>query len=35
MTDEKGISNTMFDYQTSSNGFERARKWRSEIGGRH
>ncbi|KAI8057102.1 RmlC-like cupin domain-containing protein [Syncephalis plumigaleata] len=35
MTDEEGITNTMLDYQTNSNGFERARKWRSEISGRH
>ncbi|KAI8051932.1 hypothetical protein BDF22DRAFT_776770 [Syncephalis plumigaleata] len=35
MTNEEGITNTMLDYQANSNGFERARKWRSGISGRH
>ncbi|RKP25223.1 RmlC-like cupin domain-containing protein [Syncephalis pseudoplumigaleata] len=35
MSDEEGIATTMLDYQTNSNGFERARKWRSGIADRH
>jgi redox-sensitive bicupin YhaK (pirin superfamily) len=34
MNDENGIMEAMIDYQTYSNGFERARNWASEIGKR-
>lgn len=34
MTSRDEIMNTMVDYQTGSNGFERAHEWHSEIGER-
>ncbi|KAL8653215.1 MAG: hypothetical protein Q9210_002221 [Variospora velana] len=32
LTSQEGIYQAMMDYQTNSNGFERAKGWRSEIG---
>ncbi|OLL22315.1 Pirin [Neolecta irregularis DAH-3] len=34
MDDQAGVMRTIHDYQTGTNGFERARDWRSEIGSR-
>lgn len=34
VTSEEAIYQTMMDFQTSTNGFERARNWSSEIGNR-
>ena len=34
LTSQEGVYQAMMDYQTSSNGFERARGWSSEIGKR-
>jgi redox-sensitive bicupin YhaK (pirin superfamily) len=31
-TSKEGIYQAMMDYQTHSNGFERAKGWQSEIG---
>jgi hypothetical protein len=32
MTSEEGIYQAMRDFSSNSNGFERAKGWRSEIG---
>ncbi|KAL1958004.1 hypothetical protein VTO42DRAFT_5216 [Malbranchea cinnamomea] len=34
LSTQEGVYQAMLDYQTSSNGFERARNWQSEIGKR-